>query len=155
MQQRGDAIRLSAAEILRSYPEVRVVGAKGVDIAAYTATLTGGTAAPQIVPVTDSKKPAEGQPGALIDAASGIQSLVSWIAADLKIPPRAATSAAAYPPSSAAALTVYFDVRAAVGSAARLAAAVRDTRSLEEANEALHALGVRTELDLEREAAQA
>ena len=57
--------------------------------------------------------------------------------------------------SSAAALTVYFDVQAAVGSAARLAAAVRDTRSLEEANEALHALGVRTELDLEREAAQA
>jgi len=57
--------------------------------------------------------------------------------------------------SSAAALTVYLDVQAAVGSAARLAAAVRDTRSLEEANEALHALGVRTELDLEREAAQA
>ena len=55
--------------------------------------------------------------------------------------------------SSAAALTVYFDVPAAVGSAARLAAAVREARSLEEANDVLHALGVRTELDLEREAA--
>jgi hypothetical protein len=96
LQQRGDAIRLAAAEILRSYPEVRVVDAKGVDIGAYTAKLTGAAAAPQIVPVTDSKKPAEGQPTALIDAASGIQSLVSWIAADLKIPPRAATSADAY-----------------------------------------------------------
>jgi hypothetical protein len=96
LQQRGDAIRLAAAEILRSYPEVRVVDAKGVDIGAYTAKLTGGAAAPQIVPVTDSKKPAEGQPAALIDAASGIQSLVSWIAADLKISPRAAASADAY-----------------------------------------------------------
>lgn len=51
-----------------------------------------------------------------------------------------------------AAATIYFDVDAAVGSAARLAAAVRDAGSLEEANEILHALGVRTELDYEREA---
>ena len=57
--------------------------------------------------------------------------------------------------SSAAVLTVYFDVEAAIGSAARLAAAVREARGLEEANEALHALGVRTELDLERAAATA
>ena len=54
--------------------------------------------------------------------------------------------------SAAAALTVYFDVPAAIGSTARLAAAVRDADSLEEANDALHALGVRTELDLERAA---
>lgn len=57
------------------------------------------------------------------------------------------------PLSPAAALTVYFDVAAALGSAARLAAAIRDAQSIEEANETLHALGVRTELDLEREAA--
>jgi hypothetical protein len=57
------------------------------------------------------------------------------------------------PLSAAAALTVYFDVDAAIHSAARLAAAVRDAGSLEDANEALHTLGVRTELDLEREAA--
>jgi hypothetical protein len=55
--------------------------------------------------------------------------------------------------SSAAALTAYFDVAAAIGSAARLAAAVRDAASREAANDALHALGVRTELDLERAAA--
>jgi hypothetical protein len=54
--------------------------------------------------------------------------------------------------SPVAALTAYFDVAAAVGSAARLAAAVRGTAGLEEANEALHALGVRTELDYERAA---
>jgi hypothetical protein len=57
------------------------------------------------------------------------------------------------PLSPAAALTVYFDVDAAIRSAARLAAAVRDAGSLDDANDALHALGVRSELDLEREAA--
>jgi hypothetical protein len=46
--------------------------------------------------------------------------------------------------------TIYFDVRAAVRSAARLARALESAAGLEEANEALHALGVRTELDLER-----
>lgn len=96
LQQRGDAIRLAGVEILRSFPEVRVVDAKGVDISAYTAKLTGGVAAPQIVPVTDSKKPAEGQAAPLIDTSSGIQSLVSWIAGDLKIPDRTAASADAY-----------------------------------------------------------
>jgi hypothetical protein len=53
------------------------------------------------------------------------------------------------------ALTIYLDPRAAVGSAARLARAVMDAPSLEDANEALHAAGVRSELDLERESAAA
>jgi hypothetical protein len=54
--------------------------------------------------------------------------------------------------SPVAALTAYFDVGAAVGSTARLAAAVRRARDLDEANDALHALGVRSELDYERAA---
>jgi hypothetical protein len=49
------------------------------------------------------------------------------------------------------ALTFYFDVPAALGSAARLGHAVRDAPDLEAANEVLHELGVRrTELDYER-----
>lgn len=52
--------------------------------------------------------------------------------------------------SPVAALTVYFDVEVAIRSAARLAAAVMESDSLEAANDALHKLGVRTELDLER-----
>jgi hypothetical protein len=48
------------------------------------------------------------------------------------------------------ALTVYFDAAVAVGSAARLARAVRDAEGLEQANRRLNELGVRTELDLER-----
>jgi hypothetical protein len=57
------------------------------------------------------------------------------------------------PLSPAAALTVYFDVTAAVGSAARCAAAVLGASDLENANDKLHEMGVRSELDLERDAA--
>jgi hypothetical protein len=53
--------------------------------------------------------------------------------------------------SALGALTVYVDPRAAVASAAALARAVRDRPSLDTANDALHELGLRTELDHERE----
>jgi hypothetical protein len=49
------------------------------------------------------------------------------------------------------AATIYFDVPAAVGSAARLASAVGGASDLEEANRMLNAMGVSTELDLERD----
>ena len=55
--------------------------------------------------------------------------------------------------SAAAALTLYLDVRIAVEAAGRLATAIGDADDLDQANDALHAIGVRTELDLEREAA--
>jgi hypothetical protein len=50
----------------------------------------------------------------------------------------------------AAAATVYFDVAAAIASAARLPALVDAATSLDEANGALNAAGIRTELDYER-----
>ena len=52
--------------------------------------------------------------------------------------------------SPVGAATIYFDVPAAVGSAARLASALDGAADLEDANRALNALGVSTELDLER-----
>ena len=52
-----------------------------------------------------------------------------------------------------AALTFYLDVRITIETVGRLAQAVVEAPGLEQANEALHTLGVRTELDLEREAA--
>ncbi len=55
--------------------------------------------------------------------------------------------------SSLAAVTFYLDVDGTMRGAGRLAQAVDGARSLEEANRALNQLGVRTELDLEREAA--
>ena len=59
------------------------------------------------------------------------------------------------PLSPLGALTIYVDPRAAVQSAARLAKAVMDSNSLEDANDVLGGAGVRTELDLERESAAA
>jgi hypothetical protein len=53
----------------------------------------------------------------------------------------------------AAALTYYLDVAVTVRVAGRLARAVDDAESLAQASEALNALGVRTELDLEMDVA--
>ena len=55
--------------------------------------------------------------------------------------------------SPIAATTFYLDVDITISAAGRLARAVADAGSLEEANDALNALGVATELDYEREAA--
>lgn len=54
-----------------------------------------------------------------------------------------------------ASVTFYFDAAVAYERLGRLAQAVDGASSVDEANEALHALGVRTELDLEREALNA
>ena len=54
-----------------------------------------------------------------------------------------------------AAATVFFDPVVAADSAARLARAVHDAPHLEAANDILHELGVRSELDYEREASTA
>jgi hypothetical protein len=54
--------------------------------------------------------------------------------------------------SPVAAVTFFFLIPAAVRSAARLALAVRDAGDLEEANAILGSLGVRSELDWERDA---
>ena len=53
--------------------------------------------------------------------------------------------------SPVAALTFYLDVDVTMRTAGRLATALSDASSLREANAALNALGVRTELDLESE----
>ena len=55
--------------------------------------------------------------------------------------------------TAAGALTFYLDPAVATRTAARLAAAVRGSADLEAAHERLAAIGVRSELDLEREAA--
>ena len=55
--------------------------------------------------------------------------------------------------TSLAAQTFFLDVDVTVAAAGRLARAVAGAGDLEAANDALHELGVRTELDLERDAA--
>ena len=56
--------------------------------------------------------------------------------------------------SPVGALTFYFDPSSAAATVARLADAVLEADSLQEANEVLHRLGVRTELDYELANAQ-
>jgi hypothetical protein len=53
------------------------------------------------------------------------------------------------------ALTFYFEAAGAVENAAPLAKEVADAGSLEEANDLLHAVGVKTELDYERQMLEA
>jgi hypothetical protein len=55
--------------------------------------------------------------------------------------------------SAVAAVTFYLDVDITINAVGRLAQAVTDTPGLDEANDALHELGVSTELDYERNAA--
>ncbi len=55
--------------------------------------------------------------------------------------------------STVAALTFYLDVQVTYDGVSRLARAVAEAHTLQAANDALGALGVRTELDLERETA--
>jgi hypothetical protein len=55
--------------------------------------------------------------------------------------------------TSTAALTFYLDVEVTVRAVGRLARAVADADSLKQASSALNELGVRTELDRERDAA--
>jgi hypothetical protein len=49
------------------------------------------------------------------------------------------------------ALTFFLSARVLYGTLSRPARAVKESASLEEANDALHAIGIKTELDLERE----
>jgi hypothetical protein len=78
LQQRAEAARLGSIEVLRGYPEVRVVDAPGSDVSAFTATVRGDATAPQLVP-------ASGSPVVLADASSGIQSIVGWVSRELKV----------------------------------------------------------------------
>ncbi len=56
--------------------------------------------------------------------------------------------------TTVASVTFYLDVTVSMEAAGPLAAGVMDAGGLEDANEALRALGVRTELDLERDVAE-
>jgi hypothetical protein len=78
LQQRAESARLAAIEVLRGYPEVRMVDAPGSDVASFTATVRGDATTPQLVP-------ASGAPVALADASSGIQSIVGWVSRELKV----------------------------------------------------------------------
>jgi hypothetical protein len=78
LQQRSETVRLAAIEVLRAFPEIRVVDAPAPDASVFTATVRGDAGAPQLVP-------SSGEPVALADASSGMQSIVQWVDRELKL----------------------------------------------------------------------
>ena len=87
---RANAIRLAAIEILRTFPELRVVDAAAPDAVAFAARIRTAAAGPEIV-VTSGAKTSPATP--LLDAASGIRAIVPWVLADVQARPRADAAA--------------------------------------------------------------
>ncbi|MBV8516553.1 MAG: protein kinase [Acidobacteria bacterium] len=85
LAERADTIRLGAIEVLRSYPELRVLDAQAPDAAVFTARLVPGAAGPTLVPLAGPKA---APPVLVSDAASGISSMVQWVAHETKARPR-------------------------------------------------------------------
>ncbi|HEY6843041.1 MAG TPA: serine/threonine-protein kinase, partial [Thermoanaerobaculia bacterium] len=89
LADRATQVRLASIEWLRSMPDVHLADAAGPDATAFTATVRGGATGPEIVTGSAAAVP-------MIDAASGIQTVVQEIARQLNVPLRPAASAAAY-----------------------------------------------------------
>jgi tetratricopeptide (TPR) repeat protein len=86
--ERASAIRLAAIEVLRSIPTLKVSDTPTNDAALFGAKLRAGAAGPEIVPTTNGAKAAAGPATPLPDAASGVQSVVQWVAAQAHVQPR-------------------------------------------------------------------
>lgn len=82
LADRANAIRLAAIEMLRSYPELRVVDAPAADVASFAATMRTVPTGPEIVAAPAG--PAVPAP----DAASAVQAVVGWVAAKVQMAPR-------------------------------------------------------------------
>src|SRR5207244_6226712 len=72
LADRANVVRLASIETMRAYPEVRVADNATADATAFTATVRGGATGPEIVTGSTAVP--------MLDAASGIQSVVQWIA---------------------------------------------------------------------------
>jgi len=83
--ERANAIRLGAIEILRTFPDLRVVEVGAPDAAAYSVHVRTAAAGPEVVIANGAKTSA---PVALLDAASGIRAIVPWVLADVRAKPR-------------------------------------------------------------------
>ncbi|HEX6085191.1 MAG TPA: protein kinase [Thermoanaerobaculia bacterium] len=89
---RANAIRVGATEILRSFPELRIVDDVTPDTATISARVRPGAAGPELVATAGAKTSA---PVALLDTASGIRAVVEQAVAEAKAPPRQFAVAAA------------------------------------------------------------
>ena len=85
LADRAKAIQLGAVEILRTFPELRVVDAATPEATSFSATLRSGPAGAELVPTSGPKS---GAPVAILDVASGIRALVQWVTTEVKTQPR-------------------------------------------------------------------
>ncbi len=83
--ERANAIRLGAAAILRSFPELRVAETAGPDTPTFSARIRLGATGAELVPVAAGKS---GPAVPLLDSASGIRTLVQFVIAEVKAQPR-------------------------------------------------------------------
>ncbi|HYO76035.1 MAG TPA: serine/threonine-protein kinase, partial [Thermoanaerobaculia bacterium] len=79
--ERANAIRLGAVEVLRSYPELRVVDAASSDVATVSTRVRAGAAGPELVAAASATSSA---PAPLADAASGIAALTQVVEAETR-----------------------------------------------------------------------
>jgi len=94
MLERANAIRLAAIEVLRTIPTLKVADTPTNDAALFGAKLRAGASGPEIVPMTNGAQAASGPATPLPDMASGVQSVVQWIAAQAHVQPRTTNAAA-------------------------------------------------------------
>src|SRR5205085_2287670 len=88
MLERANAIRLAAIEVLRAIPTLKVADTPTSDAALFGAKLRAGASGPEIVPMTNGTSTAAGPATPLPDTASGVQSVVQWVAAQAHVQPR-------------------------------------------------------------------
>jgi hypothetical protein len=84
LADRANVVRMASIEVLRSFPELRVVDAPAADVTSLAATMRPGAAGPEILPAPDA------QPSAAPDAATAIQSVVQWVESKVQMQPRPA-----------------------------------------------------------------
>ncbi len=85
---RADSVRLAAIEVLRWFPELQIADSAALDVSVFSATVRGGATGPEIVTGATAVP--------MLDAASGIQSIVQFVSVQLNLPPHTATSAEAF-----------------------------------------------------------
>ncbi len=78
--ERANAIRLTAIEVLRSYPELRIADAAAPDAASVSATVRAGAAGPELVTGKGTTP--------LPDTASGVRALVQAAVTETQAQPR-------------------------------------------------------------------
>ncbi|HEX8408779.1 MAG TPA: protein kinase, partial [Thermoanaerobaculia bacterium] len=91
LTERANAIRLGVTEILRTFPELRLVETTEPDTATVSARVRPGAAGPELVATAGATSSA---PVALVDTATGIRAVVEQALAEAKAKPRNFTVAA-------------------------------------------------------------